>query len=57
MQLNRICSEIKIKVHLMINLNYFSHLLQNLQQFKCNAYGTMWCSIKGVTKIPELVTL
>ena len=40
----------------MIKFKYFSHLLQNLQQFKCNEYGTKWCSIKGVTKIPELVT-
>ena len=26
-------------------------MLQNLQQFKCNEYGTKWCSIKQVTKL------
>ena len=35
----------------MIKFKLFSHLLQNLQQFKCNEYGTKWCSIKRVTKV------
>ena len=25
-----------------------------LRQFRCNEYGTKWCFIKQVTKIPEL---
>ena len=25
-----------------------------LQQFKCNEYGTKWCSIKQLNNIPEL---
>ena len=29
-------------------------MLQNLQQFKCNEYGTKWCSIKRVTNISSL---
>ena len=33
------------------NLNYFSNLLQNLQQFKRNEYDTKWCSIRRVTKL------
>ena len=42
----------------MIKLKLFSHLLQNLRQylFRCNEYGTKWCSIKRETKISELIT-
>ena len=35
---------------IMISLAIF----KQLQQFKCNEYITKWCSIKQLTKIPEL---
>ena len=39
----------------MIELELFSFVIE-LQQFKCNEYGTKGCSIKRVTKIPELIS-
>ena len=38
----------------MMKLQLFLSFVTKLQQFKCNEYGTKWCSIEQLTNIPEL---
>ena len=40
----------------MIKLKLFYSYVTELQQIKCNEYGTKGCSVKRVTKFPELIT-
>ena len=36
-------------------LLYFHHFIPDLQSLNCEECVNMWCSIKQVTKVPELI--